>query len=194
MADAPEQEARADKNQSSSKRSSVRAVFSYAAIFVGVLLLVWALKAFCYQVYVIPSGSMEDTIQIDDYVFANKLTFTHRDPQAGDIVTFQDITGEDRVLIKRVIAVGGQTVDLKDGKVVVDGQVLDEPYTTGASYPLNSTISYPYTVPEDSLWVMGDNREHSSDSRMFGAIPVSSVLEHADFIYWPLDHFGSLYK
>ena len=97
------------------------------------------------------------------------------------------------MLIKRVIATGGQTVDLRDGVVYVDGVPLDEPYTQGKpSNDLNSGITYPYTVPEGHVWVMGDNRTNSADSRAFGAIPLESVTGHAVLRYWPLDRIGTL--
>lgn len=92
---------------------------------------------------------------------------------------------------------GGQTVDLRDGRVYVDGVLQDEPYTRGEpSYPLTPyyglTIDYPYTVPAGGLWVMGDNRTNSQDSRYFGAIKESSVTGKAIFIYWPLTDVGPL--
>ena len=99
------------------------------------------------------------------------------------------------MLIKRVIAVGGQTVDLRDGAVYVDGEKLDEPYTEGKqSKPLSNSngITYPYKVPEGEIWVMGDNRTNSLDSRVFGSVPVENVTGHAFWRYWPLSSFGSL--
>lgn len=97
-----------------------------------------------------------------------------------------------RTLIKRVIATEGQTVDLRDGKVYVDGVALDEPYTDGLpSYPLNTVgtvdISYPYTIPKGDVWVMGDNRTNSSDSRYFGPIDKDTVFGKAFAIYWPVE-------
>ena len=161
--------------------SFLRTVLSVLVLVVLVVLLSWGLRTFVFQAYEIPSGSMEETIM------------------PGDIVTFQDPDPEQggRILIKRVIAVGGQTVDLRDGRVYVDGVLQDEPYTRGEpSYPLTPyyglTIDYPYTVPEGGLWVMGDNRTNSQDSRYFGAIKESSVTGKAIFIYWPLTDVGPL--
>jgi len=148
--------------------------------------------------YEIPSGSMEDTIIPGDMVFSEKVSYYTREPEYGDIVTFIDPEDPDRTLIKRVIATEGQTVDLQDGFVYVDGVRLNEPYTDGKeSWPLSPTmrgieISFPYTVPEDYIWVMGDNRTSSQDSRYFGAVPISSVTGRAAIIYWPIEHFGAL--
>ncbi len=175
----------------------LRTIVGLLAMVALVFGLSWALRTFVFQAFEIPSGSMEQTIMTGDMVFSEKVSYYFRDPQQGDIVTFQDPQTPGRVLIKRVIATGGQTVDLVDGKVVVDGVTLEEPYTRGKeSVPLNPapgvSITYPYTVPEGYLWVMGDNRTNSQDSRYFGPIKESSVSGHAVFTYWPLDHLGSL--
>lgn len=117
----------------------------------------------------------------------------------GDIVVFHnpDGTSEHDVLVKRVIATAGQTVDLQDGKVVVDGQALDEDYTTGMSWPLSvqapgAQVSYPYTVPDGCVWVMGDNRENSADSRYFGPVDRSDLIAVALVRYWPLNRIGAI--
>ena len=94
-----------------------------------VLVLAWLQVTFVHQAFAVPSGSMEGTIMTGDRVYAEKVSYLFRDPEPGDIVTFQDPEIPGRVLIKRCIAVGGQTVDLVDGRVVVDGVALDEPYT-----------------------------------------------------------------
>ena len=171
--------------------SLVKLVFVVALVF-G---LSWLLREFVFQAYEIPSGSMEETIMTGDMVFAEKVSYYFRDVQQGDIVTFTDPNNSERTLIKRVIAVGGQTVDIndEDGLVYVDGVALDEDYTIGLTYTLsNSDITYPYTVPEGYIWVMGDNRTNSQDSRYFGAVPVSSVEARAVLVYWPLTDFGLL--
>lgn len=156
----------------------------------------FGLRTFIVGTYEIPSGSMQDTIQIGDRVFSEKLSYYNRSPLPGEIVTFDDPL-EDQTLIKRVIAVGGDEVDLIDGSVYVNGEKLDEPYTDGKpSYPLDHaygiSVEYPYKVPDGYLWVMGDNRTNSADSRYFGAIPASSVTGHANIIYWPIEHIGAL--
>ena len=128
-----------------------------------------------------------------NFVFQEK--FGAGEPSEAMIQTMYDAIPYDSY--DRVIAVGGQTVDLRDGRVYVDGVLQDEPYTRGEpSYPLTPyyglTIDYPYTVPEGGLWVMGDNRTNSQDSRYFGAIKESSVTGKAIFIYWPLTDVGPL--
>ena len=180
------------------KTSALRSFVSVIIMIAVVAICVFALRMFVFVPYEIPSGSMEDTIMTGDMVFSEKVSYYMRDPQRGDIVTFDDPEVDGRTLIKRVIAVGGQTVDLKDGKVVVDGVALDEPYTSGKeSHPISRnaagvTVTYPYTVPEGCLWVMGDNRTSSQDSRYFGAIPKSSVSGRAALVYWPFSDFGVL--
>ena len=130
------------------------------------------------------SGSMEDTIMAGDGVAVENVSYRFGTPLPGDVIAFQDPEIPDRTLFKRVIATEGQVVDLVDGQVYVDGAPLDEPYTAGKpTYPLTpaygTSITYPYEVPAGQLWVMGDNRTNSQDSRYFGAIPASSVIGKA---------------
>lgn len=156
--------------------------------------LAQGIKAFLIQPFVIPTGSMIPTIEIGDRVLAEKVTYRWmREPRRGEIVVFDDPAGDRPQLIKRVIATGGQVVELKDGRVVVDGEALEEPYTYGKpSQPLEPGVTYPYTVPEGSVWVMGDNRTNSGDSRVFGAQPLTAVRGRAFWTYWPPNRFGDL--
>ena len=175
--------------------SSVLSIILMLAVVIGIVVL---LRIFVFVPYEIPSGSMEDTILPGDLVFSEKVSYYIREPRQGDIVTFADPEVAGRTLIKRVIATEGQTVDLVNGNVVVDGVALDEPYTGGKpSYPLSRTardidVSFPYTVPGDCVWVMGDNRTSSQDSRYFGAVNVSSITGRAALVYWPVNDFGLL--
>jgi signal peptidase I len=154
-------------------------------------ILASGIRTFVIQPYVIPSGSMIPTIEIQDRVLANKFIYRFREPEVGDIVVLDDPTGTVPTLIKRVVATGGQTVDLKDGSVVVDGVVLDEPYTYGQPSERMS-LEMPYTVPVGSVWLMGDNRTNSADSRVFGAVPLTQIRGEAFIRFWPIDRIGTL--
>jgi signal peptidase I len=173
---------------------AARQVIEFIATLVVAFLVAQAVRTWVIQPYVVPTGSMLPTIQLGDQVLANKFVYRFRSPARPDIVVFDDPTGEVGTLIKRVIAVGGQTVDLQSGHVVVDGKPLDEPYTHGqASDPLmGSTVTFPLKIPVGSIWVMGDNRTQSQDSRWFGPVPLTSVQGQGFFTYWPISRFGVL--
>ena len=164
------------------------------------LCLAVLLRTFVVESYVIPSGSMLNTLQLGDRLIGEKVSYYFRSPEPGEIVTFthDDGAGGEEILIKRVIAVAGQTVDLVDGHVYVDGKLIDEPYTGGTpTYSLSTSLGsagivYPYTVPEGCVWVMGDNRTNSSDSRFFGPVSLDDVTSHAIFIFWPIGNSKAL--
>lgn len=162
----------------------------------GVILAV-VLRIFVIGVYFVPSGSMLETIHEGDLILGERVSLFLGEPAAGDVVTFASPLTEGETLVKRVVATGGQTIDLRDGRVYVDGELLDEPYVIregGEPAPTESLsglggsagITYPYTVPEGCLWVMGDNRTNSKDSRYFGPVSVDDVTSRALLIYWPL--------
>lgn len=172
----------------------VHTIFTYAICVLIAVILAVLVRYFLVEPYRIPTGSMLPTIQLNDMVLANKLVYkTGGKPKYKDIVVFKDPTGTYPQLIKRVIATEGQTVNLYNGAVYVDNQKLDEPYTHGKpSQQMNSAISFPFKVPAGTIWVMGDNRTDSADSRVFGPVPISSVYGRAWWTYWPLDHFSAL--
>lgn len=157
-------------------------------------------RTFIVSPFVVPTGSMEHTIEIGDHLLAQKVTVNlDRPVEAGDVVVFDNPEGgsDHDILVKRVIATEGQVVSLRGGRVFVDGEPLEEPYAVGSSYPLmqqapNASVRYPFIVPEGHAWVMGDNRENSADSRYFGSIPTDSIIGVAFARYWPLDRIGLL--
>ena len=174
-------------------------------------LLAFLLKTFVAQAFYIPSESMLPQLQVNDRVVVSKLAYRLHDPRRGDIVVFdcpptscvnqkhvgggiggllRDVGEGIGVIqpsaeefIKRVVALPGETVEGKAGAVYINGQRLREPYLperiTTADFPA-------VTVPEDHLWVMGDNRGNSSDSRVFGPITRSSVVGRTIVRVWPL--------
>lgn len=181
--------------QGKKKGSALGGFVEFVVVVAVAIALAWFITNFVVKPYEIPSESMEDTIMTGDRVLSERISYLGTTPAQGDIVTFTDVEDPTRVLIKRVVAVAGQQVELKDGSVYVDGAKLSEPYTDDKqSLPLANShdISYPYTVPEGYIWVMGDNRTNSSDSRYFGAVPIANVTGHAFFRYWPLERIGPL--
>lgn len=139
----------------------------------------------------IPTGSMIPTIQINDNIIINRVPFYFTDPKAGEIVVFH----HDKELIKRVIGVPGDTLDIKDGNVYINGELLDEPYL----YEPNSTysfmmddIEFPLEIPEDMYFMMGDNRNNSEDSRYYGMIHRDAIYAKSWFRIWPLNRLGSV--
>ncbi len=175
------------------------------AIFIAVLLAL-LIRQFAVQAFTIPSGSMMDTLLIGDYILVNKflygaeVPFTGRHlpglrgPARGDIVVFKYPKDEVRDFIKRVIAVGGDTVQVRDNRVWVNGVLQEEPYVRGGPYPasLAAQCGYPYAcdplrVPQGSYFVMGDNRDNSQDSRYWGLVEREKIRGKAFLIYWSWD-------
>ena len=182
------------KNKPKKKRSMFKTFLTLlimvAVIFVGS----WLLREFVFSAYEIPSGSMEKTIMTGDMVFAEKVTKNFAKPQKGDIVTFEDPLNPGRILIKRIVATEGQEVDIKGNSIYVDGEELDEDYVRGLPTTAlkSSKLTYPYTVPSNCSWVMGDNRTNSQDSRYYGAISNDTIYGKALFVYWPFSNWKSL--
>jgi signal peptidase I len=178
-------------------------------------VLALLIKTFLIQAFYIPSASMEPTLRIGDRVLVNKVVYRLHPPRRGDVIVFEDPSPgaeEDRGalsafwrwlteglgvsanpekdFIKRVIALPGETIEIKRGRVFVDGTELDEPYL----HPFRDVSDYgPTRVPPDSLFVMGDNRANSNDSRRsLGFIPYDKVVGKAFVIIWPPSRIGWL--
>lgn len=189
------------------KGGCISAIVSFVMTVAIIVGSFFALRMYVLGTYEVPTTSMIETIQVGDRVFADKVMF-RADLKPGDVVTFvkpnsvRESNGRyiKETYVKRIIAVAGQTVELVGGYVYVDGVALDEPYVEGKpTYPLETPASYtnenpqyPYTVPEGEVWVMGDNRVKSNDSRAFGSIPVDTITGRAFFTYWPLSRVGVL--
>lgn len=171
----------------------------YAAIILAAIGTVLLIRAFVIEPFIIPTESMCDTIEVGDSVLAEKVTLELGGTVSqGDIIVFEnpEKDPEKDVLCKRVVARGGQTVDMRDGSVYIDGRKIAEDYAIGDTYPLylgkGKHIAYPYEIPEGEIWVMGDNRENSADSRYFGAIPADSVIGICVMRYLPWNRIGFL--
>jgi signal peptidase I len=173
----------------STPSSPVRAGLEWVVVIVGALLVAFVVKTFLFQAFFIPSVSMDPTLKVGDRVLVNKLSYDFHDVRRGDIVVFKAPPGENSAtvkdLIKRVIGLPGETVESRDGQIVVDGQALKEPYLHGVTTGAMETKK----IPPGHVWVMGDNRPNSKDSRFFGAIDEHLIVGRAFVRVWPL---GSL--
>ncbi len=156
-----------------------------AAVFS--LIVVVLVFTFLFRVVGVDGPSMTPTLLDQERLILTDLFYT---PERGDVVVINRYTREP--LIKRIIAVGGDTlaIDGETGEVSVNGEVLDEPYIQGTTYPLE--FESPQTVPEGYVFVMGDNRENSTDSRRLGFISEKDIMGEAVFRIWPLSKFGGL--
>ena len=178
-------------------------VVEWLIVIVCALGLALLLKAFLVEVFVIPSGSMEPTLMVDDRVVVYKLGYRFHEVNRGDVVVFRR-PGEDSDvddLIKRVVAVGGETFEIRDGRVHIDGTRLAEPYLpdaerTFAKAPIrgcaNEADSQRCEVPAGKVLVLGDSREDSRDSRYFGPVDVDDVVGRAFMKIWPPTDIGGL--
>ncbi len=131
--------------------------------------------------FLLEGSSMEPTVHDGQSVIKIKAAYWFGDPQRGDVITFEHPIEHHR-LIKRVIALPGEWVEVTSDYVYINDKPLEEPYTKGRNYPI-----YPRTqVPENSYFVMGDNRNHSTDSREWGVLPRENITGRAWLVYWPL--------
>jgi signal peptidase I len=179
----------------------------YAEALGVALLLALLIRTFVVQAFKIPSGSMLPTLQIGDHILVNKFVYGPRfeipltqislgrlpglrRPQPGDVVVFIYPKDRSKDFIKRVIAVEGQTVEMRHKQVYIDGKPWDDPhatYTSTSSRAGPGENFGPQTVPPGSVFVMGDNRDQSFDSRFWGPVKIEEIKGQALIIYWSWD-------
>ncbi|HEY1456729.1 MAG TPA: signal peptidase I [Candidatus Dormibacteraeota bacterium] len=151
--------------------------------------------SFAIQAVHVEGLSMFATLDDQDYLIANKIDYRLHAPQRGDIIILRPPTDNSKDFIKRVIALPGERLLIRDGIVYINGRKLDEPYLPEAWTTLNNWGGDNGTViPANDYFVMGDNRNKSQDSRSFGPISRDRIDGKAWFRIWPLDHFGNIYS
>src|SRR6185369_12051978 len=177
-------------------KSTVR---EYAEALGVALLLALVIRTFVVQAFKIPSGSMLPTLQIGDHILVNKFIYGPRlevpltqwslgqlpglrEPRAGDVVVFIYPKERDKDFIKRIVAVAGQTVEARGNTLVIDGKQVEDAH---AHYEKRDHVDFgPYTVPAGHVFVLGDNRDESYDSRFWGPVPIQDIKGLAMVIYW----------
>ena len=175
------------------RRSGVRYVAEWVIIVIAAIGVAFTVRSALVQAFYIPSESMVPTLKVHDRLLVDKVSFRMRQVHRGEIVVFRRPPRETdtsiKELIKRVVALPGETVEAIDGHVYINGRKLDERYLPAGVLTLNLP---PQRIPIDSFWVMGDNRTNSSDSRVFGPIDRKLIVGRAFLRVYPLRRFGRL--
>ena len=189
------------------KKNLLREYLEAAAIAV---LLALFIRTFVVQAFKIPSGSMEPTLLIGDHILVNKflygvkIPFTRKtmipvsEPKRDDVVVFIYPVDTTKDFIKRVIGLPGETLEIRDSKIFINGSPYQDKYgryvdTAGKGNPSTGFHYGPTVIPENHIFVMGDNRDHSYDSRFWGFVPVQSVKGKAFIIYWSWPHWDRFF-
>lgn len=179
-------------NRSSTRWRSLRENLQIIAIALALALLI---RAFVAEPRYIPSDSMLPTLEVGDRLVVEKISYHFRPPAVGEIVVFDppqqlQIQGyaKDQAFIKRVIGIPGQIIQVQDGKVYRNNIPIQEDYI---AEPPNYQMQ-AVQVPKNYLFVMGDNRNNSNDSHVWGFLPQQNVIGHACFRFWPLSRFGQV--
>ena len=172
------------KENSGKTKKIAREVIGYFIAIISAVILAVLIRTFIFEPFIVPTPSMEPTLMVGDKVIINKLSYDFTDIERGDIIAFHSPIEEDKELVKRAIAIEGDEVSLtSEGEIFVNGEKLIEyylPEEQDIKY-LNQVIS----VGPDEVFVMGDNRNNSFDSRFFGNISEDKIFGEFVIIYWP---------
>lgn len=157
------------------------------AVALGLAIVV---MIFLYQPVKVEGTSMNPLLSDQERIFINKFVYHFEPIERGDVIVFWYPLDRSKSFIKRVVGLPGETIEIRDGHVYINGQELADQYVP-AGYLDGSTYT-PHRIPSDDYFVMGDHRDSSNDSRVFGPVPRQFIYGKAVFAYWPADHFGSL--
>ncbi|MBS3977828.1 MAG: signal peptidase I [Syntrophomonadaceae bacterium] len=151
------------------------------------IILATVIRVFLFQPFYIPSGSMEPTLMPGDRIIVNKLVYRYSEPERGDVVVFKYPLDPEKDYIKRIVAVSGERIEVDDGRLFINYEQVSEHY-------LPPGLIYndfgPAEVPAGQYFVMGDNRNNSQDSRIWGPLPRDNFVGKAVIIFWPLNRIG----
>lgn len=182
-----------DEESSEDSGSALRTVVEWIALIACALLVAFVVKTFIFQAFYIPSESMVPTLEVGDRVLVNKLADRLHDPNRFDIEVFLapkgTETAEIKDLVKRVVGLPGETIEGRDGRIYIDGEVLEEPFLPPGT---QSRTFGPVEVPPGHYFMLGDNRQFSKDSTYFGPIPRSSMIGRVFIRIWPIGRIGLL--
>jgi signal peptidase I len=169
---------------------SWRAVLEIVQALALAVIISVVLNLFVVQVTEVRQRSMETTLLQNDRVLVSKVDYRFVSPQPGDIVVFNPTIETQIPYVKRIVAVAGETVELRDGNLYVNGRLRFFAQTRGATQPQVAAIVYPYKVPDGYFFALGDNRQSSQDSRTFGAQPYNRIIGKVIMRFWPADRLN----
>ncbi len=172
---------------------------AYETLRTIVLVLITALliRSFIAQPFIVEGKSMEPTLKNSEYLIVDKIEYRLHNPKRGDVIVFRAPEAPDQNYIKRIIGLPGETVTIKDTTVYVDGKRIEEQYVASHTVPSQTSTDSPTFFLEQKIspneyFVMGDNRDHSSDSRRWGPLPKENILGKAQVVLFPIPNLGFL--
>ncbi len=178
-----------DRKKPAKGRSLQSTIIETLLIIAAAFAIAMLVQTFMFRVTGILQKSMEPTLYAGDRVIVNCLAYNFGEPQRGDIVVLRDPEDDKKDIIKRIIAVGGDTLEATDGVLYINDEVVDEPYVVNEDVMRGVP---EITVPEGYVFVMGDNRPNSKDSRAFGAVAEEAIIGKVVCIMWPASHWRIL--
>jgi signal peptidase I len=188
----PDDELAEPESAAAAARRRHRALVDWIVVIGVALLVAFVVRTFVLAHFVVDGTSMYSTLHDDDRVFVNKLSYRLHDPNRGDVVVLhQTSAASERDLIKRVIALPGETIEMRECQVLIDGRALEEPYLDPEVVSPGNCGGdlQPTFVAEEQVFVMGDNRAGSQDSRMIGAVEYDDLVGRAFIVFWPSSHW-----
>ena len=180
-----------DDKSSSSKinKKSFKEFLSYVVVIVFAIIISLLFRIFVFEPFIVPTSSMEPTLMINDKVIVNKFSYKFFGIERGEIIVFHSPVEDNKDLVKRIIATEGETVKLEpDGSIYINDKKLEDDHYNKSERPIYS--GQVYKIGKDEIFVMGDNRNDSYDSRYFGPINKDEVFGKVFLIYWPLSRIG----
>mgnify|MGYP000968448142 CR=1 FL=1 len=169
-------------------------ILDYLVTFAIAIVLAAFIMTFVVQSYVVDGPSMQPTLYTGERLLVNKFIYRFKEPERGDVIVFRP-PGElsNRKFIKRVIGVAGDIINIEDGIVYVNNEPVPDEYAFEKIRSSWFPVNFPLKVPEGHIFVLGDNRNNSKDSRHIGPIPLKNVTGEAFFLYWPLTKGGLIH-
>jgi signal peptidase I len=171
-----------------------KTILEWALLVAAAFIVARLITAFIVQPFAVPTGSMIPAVQPGDRVIVAKYQYSLGEPQRGDVVVFGNWVAGEPDLLKRIVALPGETISMDaEGRFTIDGKVLEEPYLDEAARKTTAGVTrFPVTLKADQYWVMGDNRNNSGDSRFNGPITRQQLVGKALFVFWPLTDMRGL--